>query len=186
MAENLPMLCHLYIGVYNGIIEWSLVLMVISKSPSLEKLTICAEMSTTNISVFSTVRFFEAFSDCMQTRNVTVEMKNPFEIIGTITKNEVIWRNKRLHWVGYDPSRNSSKIHLMDLTNRSATKSNAEQRRNATDAFDLILSYLDLHSLQSFPKTNQKCSQLVDEYVKQHSQNGGSFTITNDFFHRRK
>lgn len=91
------MLRHLYIGVYAEIGEWPVILMMISKCPSFGKLTICAESLMLNFEIFSTARFFEAFGDCMQARNVTVEVKNVFEIIGTIIKDEVIWRNKRLH-----------------------------------------------------------------------------------------
>lgn len=71
---------------------------------------------------------------------------------------------------------------LMDLVNRLIANSNDEQQQNTTDPFNLILGYLDLCSLHSLSKTNRKCSQLVDEHVKQHSQADETFTITNESF----
>lgn len=79
-------------------------------------------------------------------------------------------------------AKNSSNIHFMDLADRSITNSNTEQQRITTGPFDLILSYLNLNSLQSLSRTNRKCSQLLDDYVGQHSQKAGTFTISNEFY----
>lgn len=106
-------------------------------------------------------------------------MKFQDEIIGTITKNEIIWRNKLLHWVGCNSNRSLSNIHLLDLA-KTVTSSNSGEQRNSP--FDLVLDYLDLNSLQSLSKTNRKCSLLVKRYVKQHSQQYGVFILTDEFF----
>lgn len=161
---------------------WSSILELLPKCQSLKKIIINLNISTACVEAFGTARFFSHFVRCIQMRNISLKLRyqcySTIEDIGKVTRNEVIWRNKLVHWMGYDPSLNSSNVHFMDLANQS-TASNAEQSRIP---FNLILSYLDLNSLQSLSHVNQKCSQLVENYVIHHSQQNGTFTITNEFF----
>lgn len=180
MVERLPSLRHLHIGLYDDNINWSFVVMIISKCPLLETLTISAEHINCQFDIFTNVRFFDHFNDSTQMRNCEITVKCEDEIVGTITKDQIIWRNKLVHWVGYDPTKNVSLISLLDLANQSNTESyNDQQQKNSP--FNMILSYLDLISLHSFSKTNQKCSELVESFVTQHAQKQGTFMITNEF-----
>lgn len=157
--------------------------MVISKCPSLEKLNIAAENINCDIETFSTSKFFDDFKDCIQMRNVAIEIRLSDQIIGTITRHEIVWRNKLVQWVGYNTSRNSSQTNLIDLANKTIKHTITDgKKHNNISPFDIILSFLDLNSLQSLCKTNRKCSQLVDNFVKQHSEQQHTFVITNEFF----
>lgn len=80
----------------------------------------------------------------------------------------------------YEPNENLSQIQLLDLAYKSMADSNTGEQHSSVGPFDMILSYLDLNSLQSLSKTNRKCIQLVDSYVKQHSEKQGTFTMTNE------
>lgn len=46
--------------------------------------------------------------------------------------------------------------HLMDLVTKSAMDANIRQQRNSIDPLDMILSYLDLHRIQSLSKINRQ------------------------------
>ena len=181
LVEHLPFLRHLEINknfYCRSVIDWSFVLTLLEKSQSLEKLTINSPNNQECIEIFGTVDFFNRFIGCMQMRNVKLEVIQKENIVGMITRNQVTWRNKLMHWVGYDPSRNLTNIHFMDLADQS-TVNTAEQ---LSRPFNLVLEYLDLNSLQSLSRTNRKCSQLVESFVKEHSQQNRTFVITNEFF----
>lgn len=57
----------------------------------------------------------------------------------------------------------------------------AAAKSDQSSLFNLILDYLDLNSLHSLSKANDECAQLVKNYVEQHSQKQGMFTITDEF-----
>lgn len=141
---------------------WAFILELLQKCQSLKKLIINTSNEHACVEAFSTARFFSHFIHCIQKRNVNIEVKHRLYFgsiikdIGIITRNKVIWRNKLVHWMGYGLSQNSSNVQFMDLAIES-TAPNAKQPRNP---FNLILTYLDLNSLQSMSNTNRKCSQL--------------------------
>lgn len=189
IIDCLPILNHLHIKMLdNRQRNWSFVLMLLEKSPYLEKLTISCNFSGFDFEFLSTVQCFPDFKNCMQTQcnNVVIEIKCCEKMIGRITKNEVIWRNKLTHWVGYDPSQNKSNIHLLNLAINQSTQNaysfKNQKGINNPPPFELILDYLDLNSLESLSKTNQKISQLIENYVKKCSLEHRWFTVTNEFF----
>lgn len=136
--------------------------------PILEKITVIAGTHH-NHHILSSASIFYGFNRCiLQKPNATLVVKHEDGKI----------RNKLMHWVGYDPNRNFSNVQLLDLAKQSRD-SNLEQRKNA---LDLVLGYLGLNSLQALSRTDRTCSQLVESYVKRHSQQHGMFTIKNGFF----
>lgn len=178
LVENLPLLRHLHVGMYAREVDWSFILVVISKCLSLEKISINSEDLSCDFETLSNHQFFYDFKNCIKTRNVTIEVIFFDQIICTITKNQVVWRNKIVYWVGYNPSKSLSRTKLLDLADQPMTANSIDDER----LFDQILKFLDLHSLQSLFRTNKKCSHLVDSYVSRHSKKQGTFIITNEFF----
>lgn len=99
LVEHLPFLCHLHIRVYPCRVGWEIILKVLSNCPSLEKLTIVSDLDC-DFETLATAQFFYSFIDCIQIRNVTIEVKSD-QIIGTITKNQIVWRNRVVRWMGF-------------------------------------------------------------------------------------
>lgn len=176
--ERLPKLRHLRIPMYK----------FDSPPPSKENifplLLKCQTLETITISVEPNQRmgpineqFFTEFNDIMQKPNGKIEFKDyDGNTIGFVSKEKVVWRNKLMHWIGYESKYSLSNLNLLDLANQ-ATASENEQRR----PFDLILDYLDLGSLHSLSEASKRSKALVESYVKRHSQKHGMFTITDEF-----
>lgn len=184
LVQSFSLLRHLDIGLDDTEINSSFVLALLSKCSRLEKFSVGFNYLCYDFGFFTSAEFFNDFRECIQMRNVTVEVfctgNYHYVMVGMITKDQVVWRNKLVRWVGYDPSRNLSQTNLFDLANqlKPMNSSNAKQSK----PFDRILSYLDLNSLQSLSRTNKKCSQPVDSFIKQHCEQQETFTITNEFF----
>lgn len=97
------------------------------------------------------------------------------EVIGIITKKELIWRNKVMHWIGYDPKYSKSNISLLDLPNPQ--RSNTE----SVKPFEMVLDYLDLSSLCSLARVSKKSNKLIESYIQKRSNRQEKFVITNEF-----
>lgn len=179
LIQYLPKLRHFSIimGTPN---THSYVLLILQKCSALEKISIDVRVNHPDIStqIFVNATFFKCFRETIQeNRNVRIEFKEMDKIIGHVTTMEIVWRNKMLHWIGWDPSENSSNLNLLDLANHTGRASNAGERC----PFDLILDYLDLGSIQSMSQTCRQSEKLVNDYVKRHAENNRSFIITDEF-----
>lgn len=174
LVEHLPFLCELDVAVHTSDGDWSFVSVLLRKCSKLQKLTINGDADYAETEIFGTSEFYEEFIGSIQNPNVKMEIKSKNEIVGRITKDEVVWRNKLVRWTGCDE--NSSSTNLLDLANKPSSTGTEQP-----SPFDLILGYLDLNSLCSLSNTSEKCSQLVECFVKQHSQQQGTFIINNEF-----
>lgn len=148
---------------------------LLHRCPSLETITI--DMYNSRIpSRFMSVEFFNEFNEIMQKPHGKIQFEYNGEIIGFVSKKEMVKNQKRLHWYQYDWSYNSSDIHLLDLA-KPSTRGSVKER----NPFECILGYLDLGSLCSLAAANEQSKQLVGNYVQQHAQQNGTFTLTDRF-----
>lgn len=170
IVEQLPNLRNLEISSASSLdVD---VLSVLRKSETLEKIALETIMESMN------AEFLTEFSDIMQNRHGRIEYKGKEEgkVTGYVTTEEIVWRNKLLHWIGYDHSKSSSSLNLLDLASQSSV-SDAER----PFSFDQILCYLDVDSLHSLSTVSKRSKQLVDRFVKRTSNEEGVFIITDEF-----
>lgn len=170
IVEQLPKLRHLKLPMYGpplnaSIISWLL------KCQTIKTITI--DLSSKHSMGPINVQFFNEFVETMQNPNGKIVFTHEKETLGVITKEEIVWQNKRLHWIGYDFRNNSSDLNLLDLANKTG-----EEQQNP---FDLMLRYLDLGSLYSLSRASKRSNQLVGSFVARHSHEQGIFTITDEF-----
>lgn len=123
------------------------------------------------------VNFHENFIKAIQNQHLQLEITDRDEVIGFVTAKEIVWRNKLVHYVGYDPIYSQSNLNLLDLANHEQI-SNDEQK---APKFNEILEYLDLSSLCSLSKVNKKARKLVESFVQQQSAKHGAFIISDEF-----
>lgn len=188
LTECLPSLRHLSLknmprtmkNVFAGVSS------LLCKCPSLEKVTI--EEHDIEPDCFINVNLYKEFIDTITTvkkPNARIEVEDDRrQIIGIVTKNEIVWRNKLLHWMGCDKNNLSSNIHLLDLADHAEGRENTEKpKQNATqrNLLDRIFDYLDVHTLSSFGGTSVRCKQFVESYIKKHLQTNKTFIINNEF-----
>lgn len=88
LVKNLSLLRHLHIDLYVDVTNPIFVLMLLSKCPVLEKLTII--VIDANFEIFTNVQFFDVFNEWIQMQNVIIELGFGNKIFGTITKSQVI------------------------------------------------------------------------------------------------
>lgn len=131
------------------------------------------------------INFHNEFIEAIPNPKFRLEFKEKGKIIGLITREEIIWRNKLLHWIGYDSIHNNTNLRLLDLANVSEGKHK--------QPLNLIFNYLDLDSLYSFCMTSKTNKQLVHNYIqkrcktspkkraKQRSIQRPMFYITDEF-----
>lgn len=176
-VEHLPFLRDLDIALrVLEDIDWTFALELLRKCPTLERLTVAGDAGDGKIEMFGTDRFYTQFMDTVQSRNIHLTVKFRDQIIGRISRHEVTWRNKLMRWTGCNE--NSSNFNLLDLVKEPT---NAAAKAEQSNLFDLVIGYLDLNSLYSLSKANDKCAQLVKNYVEQNSQRNGTFVITDEF-----
>lgn len=128
--------------------------------------------------------FHSKFLDATHKANVDIEFRRygRGRTIGRVTEKEIIWRNKRVHWVGFDPIYSKSKLNLLDLANQNHDSKAELTKSQERNPFDLILGYLDLTSLYALYNCNKRSKKLIEQYAQRHSQQQGQFNI-NDEFH---
>lgn len=176
IVEYLPNLCHFkfYMEMPRS---HTFILSSLRKCSTLKTITIdCFEEPI----FFMDSQFFNEFTKTMKWPHGKVEIMKEGQILGFITKNEVVWRNKLLNWIGYDPNVSPSKVNLLDLANSSDAPVTETKAQQKCSPFDSILDYLDLSSFHSLSLTCKRSKQLLEAYVKQHSQRNGLFTISNE------
>lgn len=178
LIEFLPKLRHLSFSMSMPN-TYSYVLALMRKCLTLEKITIDVKVNRPDWSptLFVNAEFFAEFRATMgSNRDVRIEFEENSQIIGFVTKTEIVWRKKLMHWIGCDSSCNLSGLNLLDLA-EDVDALNTGKRC----PFQCILNYLDLNSLRSLSKTSKKSEELVSSYVKRHAQQNGSFIITDEF-----
>lgn len=115
------------------------------------------------------VQFHEGFINTIANPQLKIEFMENGRIYGVVTKDEIVWRKKLLHWIGYEPALSQSKLELLDLA--SIPK---ESQAKHKQPLNLIFNYLDLNGLYAFCMANKQCKQLVHNYIyqrcKQHSK----------------
>lgn len=130
---------------------------------------------------FVNLEFFDEIRKTMRKPNGKIEFKSGQQVIGFVTKQQIVWRNKLLYWIGYDPSQSTSNVNLLDLSKPLDASGGCQaDKRNP---FDHILEYLDLGSLYSMSTVNKQCKKLIDGYVDRHAKESGTFIMTDEFLH---
>lgn len=129
------------------------------------------------------VEFHDQFNKTTTNPYTKIEFRHGDDIIGFVTKDEIVWRNKLLHWIGYNPIINHSVQckYLLDLA--SIPK---ESKAKHKQPLNLIFNYLDLNSLYAFCKANKQCKQLVHDYVYQRCKVQSKQRFNQRPFHRSK
>ncbi|XP_055313382.1 uncharacterized protein LOC129574871 [Sitodiplosis mosellana] len=166
IIENLPNLRCLYLQILTHRTNTQ-ILSILRKCKHLEKLVIDSERSSEtrdeDESVYNkNVHFHGEFIEAIPNSDFRLEFKEYGEVIGVITKEEIIWRNKLLHWVGYDPIHSRSNLRLLDLITIPEGSTGKHKQ-----PLNLIFNYLDLDSLYSFSMASKECKQLVHGYIYQ-------------------
>lgn len=143
----------------------------------------CASLETVKIDqcyntpiAYASINFYNEWKHIASNPNAKIEFIDRSQIIGIVTKNEVVWRNKLMHWNGYDPVYNHSNLYLLDLANVCQ-----ESNMKTNPPFEQILDYLDLCSLYSLSRTSRTSKQLVECYMRQASREQHKFVITDEF-----
>lgn len=109
-------------------------------------------------------QFHDEFVQTIRNPKTVIEFKEDDEIIGLVTRDQIVWRNKLLHWKGYDPAQSQSKVQILDLANIPK-----ESKANHKQPINLIFNYLDINSLYSFGMASKVCKSLIHNYVHQRS-----------------
>lgn len=142
------------------------ILTILRKCKRLEKLIIQSGNSSVqhiddDLSVYrKNLQFQEDFIATIHNPHTRLEFIENNEVIGIVTKDEIIWRNKLLHWVNYEPIHSCSNLRLLDLAT-VPEGSNIKHKQ----PINLIFNYLDLNSLYSFGMANKETKQLVHSYI---------------------
>lgn len=178
LIEHLPNLRRLTIDMYKPNNN-AYILSMLRKCTMLERITLTFDYDRDEFAPFVNTQFYNEFLDIVDNRrNVRIEFQEYGETICYVTKTEIVWRKKLMHWIGFDPIHSRSDVQLLDLADTSLAKSQIDQQQNP---FDSILEYLDLGSLYAFYRTNKKCKQMIDAFVQKRSQNGQRFVCTDEF-----
>lgn len=187
LIESLPKLKYLHIPqMMKNLAEWTLILL--QRRDHLVKLVISigdGRPDDHQMNVFHhhlNANFHGKFLNAKRKGNVKIEYLDRGRTIGCVTKKEIIWRNKLVHWIGYDPIYSKSKVNLLDLADQMANNQGLDSLHKHRSPFNLILDYLDLNSLNALQECSSRSKQIVDDYVKRHSQQGKKFLLTDEFY----
>lgn len=181
IVDSLPNLRHLTVSILD-LQEMRYIFSLLQKCENLEKLVI--ELNTALIELDDedeSLRninsgFHDEFVKSIHKRHLQLEFTENGETIGYVTEAEIIWKNKLVHWVGYDPIYNQTNLNLLDLAKPQKVL-NIEK----SGPFNQILDYLDLSSLNSLNRTGERAKQLVESYMQEHSTQQKKFYITDEF-----
>ncbi|XP_055313381.1 uncharacterized protein LOC129574870 [Sitodiplosis mosellana] len=193
IVENLPNLRHV-IFLYNSHMEHfsddDLLEIIRNSSKHLKEIVIETKYYLAYDKTFhnKNLHFHREFIKAIPNPHFRLEFREKGEAIAVITKEEIIWRNKLLHWVGYKPINSYSDLRLLDLA--TIPKWSTGKHKHP---LNLIFNYLDLDSLYSFSMASEESKQLVDNYIqqrcktphrkraKQRSRQRGKFFVTDEF-----
>lgn len=166
IVESLPNLRCLTISNVTHRTNSEILALLRKSSKNLEKLVIESQQPEHNVEDVSIYRknfhFHREFMKAIPIPEIKLELKENDEVIGLVTKDEIVYRNKLLHWVGYDPTYSRSDLQLLDLATVPKGSTGLHKQ-----PLNLILNYLDLDSLYSFSKTSKDITQLVHKYTQQ-------------------
>lgn len=176
LVESLPNLRHLLINMETPDTN-EYILPLLRKCITLETIEVGHDTDRDAPIPAVNTQFFNEFCEITENRDAKLQFKEDGHSIGLITKDEVVWRNMRIYFTGFDPIHNRSNVNLLDLSD-TQMMSNTDLRRSA---FDLILEYLDLSSLHSLSNTCKRSQQLVQKYVEQLSHRDGQLLVTDEF-----
>lgn len=177
MLEYLPSLRQLYIkfdepNSYVDNLLW------LKRYPLIERIVLAIDnfnSSEADSAFIGNMRYFMKLQGIIQGRSVRIEFEENLQVIGRITQDEIVWRNKLMQWTGHSLTQNASTttslLHMADVI-PEATLPNP---------FDLILDYLDLGSLNALAMTCKHIRQLIERYAERRSQEHASFSISNEF-----
>lgn len=188
LIEKLPKLRHLSLSQV-GIAKTNYMLTLLRKCENLEQLVL--ELSTgrtrrpddgaTDFIQHFNANFHGKFLNAKRKVNVEIEFREYGCTVGRVTEDEILWRNKRVHWIGYNPMYSQSKLNLLDLADQVANDNAAPKKSPQKYPFNLILEHLDLTSLYALYKCNERSKRIIDEYVERHAQQHGQFIISDEF-----
>lgn len=124
------------------------------------------------------VSFHDEFVRIIRNRKTKISFIQYGEVIGLVTKDEIVWRNKILHWTVYSSNKSQSKLNLLDLAS-VPSKSSANHERLLNSIFD----YLDLNCLYAFYRVNKECKRLVHNHINQRCETPSEqkLLITDEF-----
>lgn len=181
-VEHLTNLRHLFLCIDAYDHRFTDLLSLFCKCQSLEKITHSYRYYQTfrKPATFVSIQFFEKFLEMVtNTRkpDARIDVMDGGQIIGSLTVNGLVWRNKLMHWIDCGENSSSSNVNLLNLANQSMN-SWVEPEQNLLDA---IFDYLDVFSLCSMAETNTHSYQLVKDYIARHSQQRKTFNITDEF-----
>lgn len=185
LINKLPHLRHLYLNTHRIDADlYSDMVASLRICPILEKITITHE-EWLRAPAF-TLRLYKEFIGIIiagEEPNSRIQVEYRNQILGSISKNGLSWRNKLLHWMGCDSILNSSSVHLLELANQLETRNAAKSisLKNRKNLLDRIFDYLDVSSLSAFAETNMQSKELMEKYVLKHTRLNGTFTITDEF-----
>lgn len=174
LVEYLPHLRSLSIDMFKPIGN-GYILTLLRKCAMLEQLTLIYDYDRDECAPYVNGQFYAAFLDIVGQRPVRIEFNEYGRAVCYVTNTEIVWRNMRTHWIGYDAVQSRSNVQLLDL----ATAQTDRKR----SPFDLILDHLDLSSLYSLYRVNKKSKQLIDAFIQECSKNESHRFICTDEFH---
>lgn len=183
LVEQWSKLRHLSIEPsYQNDIECSDALPLFRKCPSLQRITIVFKYNCDGYpETFISAKFYEKFIDTIAVTgksNACIEIEERSRIIGSVTANGIIWRNKLMFWMDCD--KNDTNMHLLDFADHFEKAKNTESAADQLNLLDRIFDYLDVSSLYAFAETDDGSKKLVQSYVKKHSEKQGMFIITDE------
>lgn len=186
LIQHLPNLRHLYLCIQTTQITqkdliYSNILPVLREFPSIERITIVLEgQPYKNPTFFINARLFNKFIETTTSAgnpNVQIEIVENGKIIGSITGNGIVWRDKLMHWMDCNKNHSPTNVQLLDLAKQPSKESDGANK----NCLDRIFDYLDVYSLCSIGETDKRSKQLVESYIQKHSQQHRAFTITDEF-----
>lgn len=186
--EHLPHLGHLGVDIVHVYDEYTQnifanLLPLLRKCVSLRRITTIFKYGCDIwIEDFINANLFADFIEIIeltQKSNACIEVQEYGRIIATITIDGIVWNNMRMHWTNCD--KNDTNIHLLDLAKRPVTSNNAENHSDQFNLFGVICDYLDIDTLNALARTCNAGKNLIEKYAAKHSNEAGTFTITNEF-----
>lgn len=179
LLENLSHLRTLYIPQMDiDVIEF--ILALLRTCEHLERLVILIKDEFMRGPAFShhiNAHFHQAFLNVKRNANVEIEFSENGRTIGHVSEKEIIWRNKMVHWIGYNSIYDDRKLNLLELSEHN-TANGVQEARNP---FDLMIEYLDLNSLYALHECSTKCKRLIEKYVQQRPKRDDRFVLSDEF-----
>lgn len=183
LVQSLPHLRKLYVPqMDNNVMEFMLALL--RKCEHLQKLVISISDEFSHGPAFThhiNAHFHREFLNAKRKANVEIVLTEDGRIIGHVTEKAIVWRNKMVHWTGYDPIYSVRKLNFFDLVDQNTENNAISNKFEPRNPFELILSYLDLNSLYALQACSSRGKRLIDNFIQTRSKHGKKFVITDEF-----